>query len=155
MLLVSCCAVLYCAVLFRIVLCCAVLCCAARYLVSHEQNTRYPLALPSTPPPPGLQTPLESQEADKFFAKTAKGMNSRYGSWPSNSVRKDLRDEMREFASERLQLVQVCRRFLFVFVLTHTFFRLGFRPPPHCIPSVVKPRHSKRFFLQFTAQQKR
>lgn len=47
------------------------------------------------------------QEADKFFAKTARGMNSRYGSWPSNSVRKDLRDEMREFASERLQLVQV------------------------------------------------
>lgn len=47
------------------------------------------------------------QEADKYFAKTTKGMNSRHGSWPSNSVRKELRDEMREFASERLQLVQV------------------------------------------------
>ena len=38
---------------------------------------------------------------------TAKGMNSRYGSWPYNSVRKDLRDEIRDFASERLQLVKV------------------------------------------------
>lgn len=58
----------------------------------------------STPPPPPC---TQEQEADKFFAKTVRGMNSRHGSWPSNSVRKDLRDEMREFASERLQLVQV------------------------------------------------
>lgn len=50
---------------------------------------------------------IHHQEADKFFAKTSKGMNSRYGSWPSASVRKSVRDEMREFASERLQLVQV------------------------------------------------
>eukprot|EP00904_Undaria_pinnatifida_P007557 jgi/Undpi1/3931/HiC_scaffold_16.g07299.m1 len=57
-------------------------------------------------PDVGKQMGDAIQEADKFFAKTAKGMNSRYGSWPSNSVRKDLRDEMREFASERLQLVQ-------------------------------------------------
>lgn len=51
--------------------------------------------------------PKPRQEADKFFLTTAKGMNSRHGSWPYNSVRKELKDEMREFASERLQLVQV------------------------------------------------
>lgn len=51
--------------------------------------------------------PKPLQEADKFFVATAKGMNSRHGSWPYNSVRKELKDEMREFASERLQLVQV------------------------------------------------
>eukprot|EP00752_Nemacystus_decipiens_P014316 g12735.t1 len=57
-------------------------------------------------PDVGKQMMDALQEADKYFAKTAKGMNSRHGSWPSNSVRKELRDEMREFASERLQLVQ-------------------------------------------------
>ncbi|CBJ31119.1 RHD3b, RHD3/Sey1 family GTPase involved in the ER-to-Golgi traffic [Ectocarpus siliculosus] len=57
-------------------------------------------------PDVGKQMMDAIQEADKFFAKTVRGMNSRHGSWPSNSVRKELRDEMREFASERLQLVQ-------------------------------------------------
>ncbi|CAM9636157.1 unnamed protein product [Discosporangium mesarthrocarpum] len=46
------------------------------------------------------------EEADKYFATTAKGLQGSHESWPCEQDRRELKATMREFANERLQLAK-------------------------------------------------